>query len=77
MKKQLNKEAAIDRVFRSYGEERFGKKAMARVTSEEVEQARVFTCRVIHDLTRDFGKQEKGTEKDIFCDYVLMMYLTE
>lgn len=77
MKKQLNRESAIDRRFREYGEKRFGKKAMDRLSLEQVEEARCFACQVLGELTRDFGLQDKDTAEEIFCMYVRDLYLTD
>lgn len=62
--------AFIDRVFRGYGEEFFGKAAMDMITDDQVEEARCFACRELGYLTKMYGKQENGVVNELFCNYV-------
>ncbi len=45
-------EAYIDRIFRGYGEEFFGKETMDQVTSEQVEEARCFAYGTMSEVVR-------------------------
>ena len=58
----------IDRIFRGYGEEFFGKAFMDGITDSQVEEARVWAFNELDYLTRKYGKQEKGTVKELFCN---------
>ena len=71
----MRKEAFIDRIFRGYGEEFFGKQAMDKITPEQVEEARCFAMDVLAALTKEFGLQKKGTERELFCNYVFGMFM--
>ncbi len=62
--------AYIDRIFRGYGEEFFGKQAMDMITDAQVEEARCWTFNELHDLTARYGKQEEGTAQELFCNYI-------
>ena len=53
--------AYIDRIFRGYGEDFFGKKAMDKITDEQVEEARCYAARELSRLTRKYGRQGKGS----------------
>lgn len=68
-------ESFIDRVFRGYGEEFFGKEAMDRITTAQVEEARCTAMRDLGTLTAKYGKQEKGTAKELFCNYLFDRYI--
>lgn len=67
--------SAIDKVFKGYGEEFFGVKAMEQITDEQIEEARVWTCNEIHRLTALYGLQEQGTIKELFCNYVFGQFM--
>lgn len=60
----------IDKLFRGYGEEFFGKEAMDQITDEQVEEARCEACKMLNELTAEFGKQEEGVVKELFYNYV-------
>lgn len=68
-------EAYIDRIFRGYGEAFFGKEAMDRITSAQVEEARCAAMRELGRLTEKYGKQEKGTAEALFCNYLFANYI--
>lgn len=67
--------AFIDRVFRGYGEEFFGKAAMDLITDDQVEEARCFACQGLSDLTKKYGKQENWVVKELFCNYVFWNFV--
>lgn len=73
----MKNEAFIDRIFRGYGEARFGKEAMDGVTSVQVEAARCKAMKALDVLTEKFGKQPKGTAENLFCAFVASEYLSE
>lgn len=60
----------IDRVFRGYGEEFFGEKAMSSITDEQVEEARCFAMREVAERTAKSGRQAEGTAKELFLNYI-------
>lgn len=62
--------AYIDQIFRGYGEEFFGKECMDQITDAQVEEARCWAFTELNDLTAKYGKQEKGTVKELFCNYI-------
>lgn len=68
-------ESFIDRVFRGYGEAFFGKEAMNRITSAQVEEARCAAMRELSYLTAKYGKQEHGTAAELFCNYLFANYI--
>lgn len=67
--------AYIDKLFRRYGEEFFGKTAMDMVTDEQVSEARCAAFQTTCELTEKYGKQEKGTTKELFCNYVFGCFM--
>lgn len=67
--------AYIDRVFRGYGEEFFGKEAMDKITDEQVEVARCEAYKMLCELTQKYGKQEKGTLEELFNNYIFAYYM--
>lgn len=71
----MAKELFIDRVFRGYGKQFFGKEAMSRITSAQVEEARCAAMRELGRLTAKYGKQEKGTAEELFCNYLFEKYI--
>lgn len=68
-------ESYIDRVFRGYGEEFFGKEAMSRITGAQVEEARCAAMQELGRLTEKYGKQEHGTAAELFCNYLFEKYI--
>ena len=64
------REAFIDRVFRGYGEEFFGKRFMDTINSKQVEEARCFAMQELNYLTAKYGKQKQGAERELFCNYI-------
>ena len=67
--------AYIDRIFRGYGEEFFGKEAMDNITDEQVEEARCQAFKWRDELTQKYGKQENGTVKELFCNYIFGTFM--
>lgn len=65
----------IDKLFRGYGEEFFGKSAMNRVTDEQVSEARCAAFQATCELTGKYGKQEPGTVKELFRNYVFECFM--
>lgn len=59
-------ETAVDRIFRSYGERDFGKKLMDTVPSKQLEAFRCEAFKALDSMTKQFGKQEKGTCEALF-----------
>lgn len=71
----MRQESYVDRNFRWYGEAFFGKMAMDRITSEQVEEARVYAFRELANLTARYGEQKKGTVQELFCDYIFSEFI--
>ena len=67
--------AYIDKIFRGYGEDFFGKQCMNRITDDQIEEARVFAFNELAALTKKYGKQESGTAKELFCNYLFSEYI--
>ena len=67
--------AYIDKIFREYGEDFFGKQCMDRITDSQVEEARVFAFNELAALTKKYGKQDPGTTKELFCNYLFSEYI--
>lgn len=65
----------VDKIFREYGEEFFGKDAMQNITDSQVEEARVFAFKALDYLTGMYGKQEAGTARKLFCNYLFDRYI--
>lgn len=63
-------ESFIDRVFRGYGEQFFGKEAMDLISSTEVEDARCKAMQVLNLRTMMYGKQRPHTAEQLFCKYI-------
>ena len=66
---------SIDREFRQYGVEFFGEAAMANLTDEQIEEARVWAMNELADLTEKYGRQEKGTARELFCNYLFDKFI--
>lgn len=62
--------AYIDRMFRGYGEDFFGKELMDQITDAQVEEARCWAMTELSRLTEKYGLQDMGTVKELFCNYV-------
>lgn len=60
-------ESFIDRVFRGYGEQVFGKSRMDPISSAEVEDCRCKAMQILDARTRMYGKQRHGTAARLFC----------
>lgn len=60
----------IDKIFRRYGEEFFGKKCMDQITDAQVEEARCWAFKELNNLTVEYGKQAPDTVKELFCNYI-------
>ena len=67
--------AYIDKIFRGYGEEFFGKEAMDNITDEQVEETRCQAFRWLDEMTQKYGKQENGTVKELFCNYIFGSFM--
>lgn len=67
--------AYIDRIFREYGENFFGKKAMDQITDAQVEEARCAACQELYELTAKYGLQSNDTCKELFCNYVFSKFI--
>lgn len=67
--------AYIDRIFRGYGEEFFGKECMDNITDEQVEEARCQAFKWLDEKTAKYGKQEKGTVEELFCNYIFANFI--
>lgn len=67
--------AYIDRIFRGYGEEFFGKECMDKITDEQVEEARCEAFKLLEEKTKKYGKQEKGTVEELFCNYIFGTFM--
>lgn len=65
----------IDKIFREYGENFFGKECMDQITDAQVEEARCFAFNECSELTKKYGKQEKGTTEELFCNYIFGTFL--
>lgn len=65
----------IDVLFRRYGEESFGKESMDKITDEQVEEARIYAITMLSELTKQLGLQEKGTAKELFCNYISDVFM--
>ncbi len=63
-------ESYIDRVFRGYGEQVFGKARMDKIASAEVEACRCKAMEILGKRTMMYGKQRPGTVERLFCKYV-------
>ena len=60
----------IDRMFRKYGEEYFGKEKMDTLTDEQVEEARCEAMKALTYVVSVCGaKDGNGQVKELFCDY--------
>lgn len=66
-------ERFIDRIFRGYGEQVFGKTRMDLISSAEVEAARCKAMQVLGMRTMMYGKQQSGTAERLFCKYISEM----
>lgn len=66
----MGKEPFIDRVFRGYGEQVFGKARMDLISSAEVEACRCKAMQILDARTRMYGKQRHGTAERLFCKYI-------
>ena len=61
----------IDKIFRKYGEEDFGKELMDTVPDEKVEELRCEAFKSLAEMTKLFGKQENGTLEALY--YFLLL----
>lgn len=66
----MKTEPFIDRHFRKIGEEILGKECMNKITSSQIEEARVFAFNGLADLTAAYGKQDGNVIEELFCTYV-------
>lgn len=65
----------MNRIFREYGNEFFGEKAMNHITDEQVEEARCAAFKELNLLTEKYGKQKNGTCKELFCNYIFGYFM--
>ncbi len=65
----------LGRIFRGYAVEQFGEQAMANITDEQVEEARVMAFKVLEGLTYSHGRQSNGTCKNLFLTYLNEVYM--
>lgn len=65
----------IDKVFRGYGEEFFGKECMDQITDAQVEEARCWAMTELGNFTAKYGKQAPGTAKELFCNYIFDKFI--
>ena len=65
----------IDKIFRGYGEEFFGKECMDQITNAQVEEARCWVFTEVGNLTAAYGKQPSGTVKKLFCNYIFSKFI--
>ena len=71
----MNRESYVDRCFREYGEDFFGKALMDNITSEQVEKGRVFAFKTLADLTAEYGKLGEDVVKELFCGYIFAHFV--
>lgn len=71
----MRNERNLEQIFRGYGEEFFGTKAMNQITTEQVEEARCAAMNELCDLTAKYGRQEDGTVRELFCNYVFANFM--
>lgn len=67
--------APIDKTFRRYGEDFFGKECMNQITDAQVEEARVWAFNELAELTEKYGRQPDGACKELFCNYIFGQFL--
>ena len=67
--------SSVDKIFYQYGVDFFGKKPMLALSGDQVEEARVFACKELHELTKEYGLQPKGTVKELFCNYIFEHFI--
>lgn len=67
--------AYIDKIFRKHGEDFFGKEVMDQITDEQVEEARCEAFKGLTELTAKYGRQEKGTVEELFCNYIFSEFI--
>lgn len=69
--KKERKLSAIDQDFCDHAETFFGKRAMEAITDEQIEEARVFTCRMISDtVTAGMTVPEYVDQWEMFNNYL-------
>lgn len=69
-------ESLIDRTFRKYGEDFFGKVPMDRITTAQLEEARCFAFNECAKLTAEtMTKQPKDTIRELFLNYLFGEYI--
>ena len=66
----MGKELFIDRVFRGYGEQFFGKARMDHISTAEVEECRCKAMEILGKRTMMYGKQPPRTAEKLFCKYI-------
>lgn len=78
----MQNEHYIDRIFRGYGEEFFGKEFMDKLTSEQIETARCESFKLLQEkieyLISVGYKHTESDEitdvKELFCNYIFENY---
>ena len=69
----------IDVIFRDYGVKALGEETMARLTDEQIDEARVYAFTALSERTKRYGKQENGTCEKLFirkCQRMLGLEVT-
>lgn len=63
------KEAFVDRQFRQYGEEEFGKEYMDAIPTETVEKARCMAFRAFHAWLYEMGLSDNLATNDVIKEF--------
>lgn len=69
----------IDVIFRDYGVKALGEETMARLSDEQIDEARVYAFTALGERTKRYGKQESGTCEKLFirkCQRMLGLEVT-
>lgn len=70
-----NNERYIDRIFREYGEEHFGKKYMDQVPTEILEESRCMAFRFLDSWIYEFGSADNDDLKNAFYRFIKLNML--
>lgn len=57
-----------DKIFRSYGEDFFGKKAMDQITDEQIEEAKAFAI-------SEADNYDEDATRELFCNYIFGTFM--
>lgn len=69
----------IDVIFRDYEVKVLGEETMARLSDEQIDEARVYAFTALGERTKRYGKQESGTCEKLFirkCQRMLGLEVT-